>query len=122
MAITQVDFNAPSGLMQYKNSDSNATKSGVKSASGSLYALIIDNSANNAASYVKLYDAASGDVTVGTTAPDWIFKVPASTKLTIILPETIAFGTGLTEASVTAGGTAGSTGPTSDLALTLLYT
>lgn len=122
MAISQVDFDAPSGLLRYKNTDSNGTKSGVKGSSGSLYGLVIDNSANAAASYVKLYDAASGSVTVGTTAPDWIFKVPASTKLTIMLPETIAFGTGLTEATVTAGGTAGTSDPSSDVALTLLYT
>jgi len=122
MAISQVDFDAPSGLLRYKNTASNATKSGVKGSSGNLYALIIDNSANVAASFVKLYDAASGSVTVGTTAPDWIFKVPASTKLTIILPETIAFDTGLTEATVTAGGTAGTSNPSSSVVLTLLYT
>lgn len=122
MAVTTVDFDAPSGLSRYHNTDSNATKSGVKASSGALYSIIVDNTANAAVTYLKLYDAASGDVTVGTTAPDWIFKIPASTKLTIVLPETIAFGTALTEASVTAGGTAGSTGPTSDVPVTILYT
>ncbi len=121
MAVTTVDFDAPSGLSRYKNSDSNGTKSGVKASSGNLYSLILDNSANVATSYVKLYDAASGSVTVGSTAPDWIFKVPASTKLTIILPETIAFGTALTEATVTAGGTAGTSNPSSAVPIVLLY-
>jgi len=121
MAITTVDYDAPSGLSRYKNTDSNETKSGVKASSGTIYSIIIDNTANAAVSYLKLYDAASGSVTVGTTAPDWIFKVAASTKVTILFPEGIAFGTALTEASLTAGGTAGSTGPTSDMAVTILY-
>jgi hypothetical protein len=122
MAVTTVDFDAPSGLSRYKNTDSNATKSGVKASSGAMYSIIIDNTGNAAVTYLKLYDAASGDVTVGTTAPDWIIKVPASTKLEVLFPETIAFGTALTEASVTAGGTAGSTGPTTDVPVTILYT
>ena len=122
MAVTTVDFDAPSGLSRYKNTDSNETKQGVKASSGAIYSIIVDNSANAAVTYLKLWDVASGSVTVGTTAPDWIFKIPASTKLTIIFPETIAFGTALTEASLTAGGTAGSTGPTSDVPVTILYT
>jgi hypothetical protein len=122
MAISQVDYDAPSGLIRYKNTASNNTKSGVKSSSGNLYALIVDNTLNAAVSYVKLWDLASGSVTVGTTAPDFIFYIPASTKLTIILPETIALANGLTESTVTTAGTAGTTSPSSNVALTILYT
>ena len=50
MAVTTVDYDAPSGLSRYSNSDSNATKSGVKASSGTIHAIIIDNTANAAAS------------------------------------------------------------------------
>lgn len=122
MAVTTVDLDAPSGLSRYHNTSTNGTKSAIKASSGSIYSIIVDNSANNAASYLKLWDLGSGSVTVGTTAPDFIFKVPASTKIEIELPETIAFGTALTEATVTAGGTAGTSDPSSAVVLTILYT
>lgn len=121
MAISVVDIDVPSGLTRYKNSASNNTKAAVKASSGTIYAIIVDNSANAAISYVKLYDLASGSVTVGTTAPDMVFEIAASTKLTIAFPEGIAFATALTEACVTAGGTAGVTSPSSSVVLTILY-
>lgn len=121
MAVTQLPAASPSGVVSYNNTDSNETKSAVKASSGTIYSITIDNSANGAASYVKLYDVASGSVTVGTTAPDWIFKVAASVKRTVVFPEGLAFATALTEASVTAGGTAGTTGPTSDVNLFIVY-
>jgi hypothetical protein len=121
MAVTQLPVASPSGATSYVNTDSNETKSAVRASSGTIYAIVIDNTANASASYVKLYDAASGNVTVGTTAPDWIFKAAASVKKTYVMPEGIAFATALTEASVTAGGTAGTTGPTSDVALSIVY-
>ena len=122
MATTVVEVGVPSGLTIYKETDLNATKSAVKASSGTIHAIIIDNSANAAeAEYLKLWDAASGDVTVGTTAPDWVFKIPAATKRSIPIPEGIAFGTALTVACVTTAGTAGTTNPTADVVVSILY-
>ena len=121
MAVTNIDIAVPSGAKRYSNTDCNATKDAVKASSGTLYALVLDNTANAAASYVKLWDVASGDVTVGTTAPDWIFKLPASTSVTFVIPAGEAFGTALTIACVTTAGTAGTTGPTSDVVAQLVY-
>lgn len=123
MAVTNVDLSAPSGAKRYENTDLDGTKSAVSSAAGRLYSIRVDNSANGAASYLKMWDAASGDVTVGTTAPDWIYKIPASTKKTLVFVGDTddEFGTALTAACVTAGGTAGTTNPTSNVNVQIVY-
>ncbi len=122
MATSIISIDSPSGLTRYKETDLAETKSAVKASSGTIWAIIVDNAANGAASYLKLWDAASGDVTVGTTAPDWVFKLPASTKRTITIPDGAAFATALTAACVTTAGTAGVTGPTSNVEITILFT
>ena len=115
MAISTVDISSPSGLKKYRNTDLAEVIAGVDTTSGTLHSVVIDNSANGSASYLKLWDAASGSVTVGTTAPDWTFKVPASTKRTIVFHDGAAYATALSAACVTTAGTAGTTGPTSDV-------
>ena len=121
MATSVVEIGTPSGLTKFRETDLGGTKAAVKASSGTIHSIVADNSANAAVSYLKLWDVASGDVTVGTTAPDWIFKLPASTKRTIIFNEGGAFATALTAACVTAGGTAGTTNPTSDFAVEILF-
>lgn len=121
MATTVVEISTPSGLTRYRETDLNETKSAVKASSGTIHSIVADNSANAAVSYLKLWDVASGSVTVGTTAPDWVFKIPASTKRTIVFHEGAAFATALTAACVTGAGTAGTTGPTSDFAVDILF-
>ena len=121
MATTVITIDTPSGLTKYRETDLNGTKSAVKASSGTIHAIVADNAANAAVSYLKLWDVASGSVTVGTTAPDFIFRIPASTKRTIVFQEGLAFATALTAACVTAGGTAGTTDPTSDFAVEILF-
>src|SRR3990167_3473614 len=102
------------------DADVNATgENDMTGTSGILYMVDIDNTANGAASYIKLYDALSP--TIGTTAPDWIFKVAASVRRVLAITEGFAF-TNLSMAGLTAGGTAGTTGPTSDVAVGVFET
>lgn len=122
MGITIVDIDVPNGLTRYKNTATNATKAAVKASSGTIWAIVVDNTANAAVTFVKLWNVASGSVTVGTTAPDFCFQIPASTKTTLTFVEGISFDTALTEASVTTAGTAGVTGPSSNVPLTIIYT
>lgn len=93
----------------------------AKASSAVLYELELDNSANGAASYFKIYNVAQGSVTVGTTVPDWVVMVPASVSRTLVVPSGLTFGTALTYCATTAGGTAGSTAPSSAFALKLVY-
>ena len=84
--------------------------------------MVIDNTSNAAISYLKLWDAKGP--TVGTTAPDFIFQLPASQVVLLefeeedstgTISEYVTFATALSWACVTAGGTAGTTSPTSDV-------
>lgn len=84
-----------------------------------LYSMMVDNSANASVVYLKLWDAKSP--TVGTTAPDFVFKIAASAKVPILMnprddeDNGVPFTVALTAACVTTGGTAGTTNPGSSV-------
>lgn len=126
MSVTQVTVATPSGLNEFSDSAMGSTVDSVKASSCVVYQVLIDNSANAAAaSYVKLFNVASGSVTLGTTAPDEIIYCPANSRRTQLLFNNnspgITFGTALSAACVTAGGTAGVTAPSSSVVVTILY-
>lgn len=92
----------------------------IKGSAGTIYTLYIDNSALAAVIYVKLYDTAAA-VTVGTTVPDWVFKVPASVVRPVVWTPGIAFSAGLQVATVTTGGTAGTIAPATPPTVIVAY-
>ena len=91
----------------------------AKASSAVLYQLELDNTANAAASFFKIYN--NGSPTVGTTAPDWVVMVPASVSRTVTIASGLTFATALTYACTIAGGTAGSTAPSSAFAMKMVY-
>jgi hypothetical protein len=93
----------------------------IKGSSGTLYMLEVDNTALAAVVYVKLYNT-SGSVTVGTTDPDWVFRITASINQSHIWIPGIAFSSGLQVATVTAGGTGGTTAPATPPTVRIAYT
>lgn len=93
----------------------------VKASSAVLYMLEVDNTANAAASYLKIFNVAGASVVVGTTAPDWIIMIPASVSRNLAIPSGLTFGTALSYFCVTAGGTAGSTSPSSSVIVRMVY-
>jgi hypothetical protein len=108
--VTLTNQSNPIGTKVVKiQAPNNTADANFTGASGTLYMLQIDNSANSAKSYFKLVDATSA--TVGTTAPDMVFMIPASSTRTLVFPQGIAFSSGFTAFCVTAGGTAGTTSP-----------
>jgi len=125
MAITQVVVASPSAETIFTDTAIGATVDAVKGSSAKVYWIIVDNSQNVAASYVKLYNVASGSVTVGTTAPDEVILVPASVVITQVYSTGAGpgktFGTALSAACVTTGGTAGTTAPSSSVVVTIAY-
>jgi hypothetical protein len=121
MATTVIDIATPAGLKKFRETDLAETKTAVDATSGTLHNIVVDNTANAAVTYLKLWDAASGDVTVGTTAPDWCFKIAAGVKKTIVLHDGEAYSTALTASCVTTAGTAGTTGPTSNVIVEILF-
>lgn len=121
MAISHIIAASPANITLFRDTDVNETDDEVKSGSTTIHCVVVDNTANAAVTFIKFYNATSGSVTVGTTDPDFVLRVPGSTKRTIFFHEGIIFNTALTVAAVTTGGTGGTTGPTSDVALEILY-
>tara|TARA_R100001594_G_C3987166_1_gene251535 strand:+ start:513 stop:896 length:384 start_codon:yes stop_codon:yes gene_type:complete len=84
MAVTTSTIADPLGtkLIIDANSDATSESNVTSSAAGTVYAVEIDNP-NTSAVYTKLVQ--STNPTVGTTAPDLQFKVPASSKQTYLV-------------------------------------
>lgn len=83
--------------------------------SGTLYYVEINNAANSSAVFVKFYDHASP--TIGTTSPDIVLRCGAAESQYFNLPQGIAFGTAVSYACTTAGGTAGTGSPSNAVIL-----
>lgn len=96
----------------FKNDLPSGTAIDISASSGRVYYVELDNTANTSYSFVKLYDAASGSVTVGTTVPHIILRADPSAILKIVVPKGLTFSTALCGVVVTAGGTGGTTAPT----------
>ena len=123
--ITQINVSSPSNEILYTDTAIGNATDPIKGSSARVFWLTVDNSANAAASYVKLYNVASGSVTVGTTAPDEIIYVPGLSIVTVNYGTSAApgkvFGTALTAVCVTTAGTAGTVSPSSNVVLTVSY-
>lgn len=127
MAITQVNVSTPSNEIIFTDTQMGASADAIKASSALVNYVIVDNSANGGApSYVKLYNLAAGSVIVGTTAPDEVIYVPAGKVITVPYFTASAlgktFGTALSAACLTTGGTAGTTPPVSAVIVTVSYT
>ena len=126
MAITQVTVQTPANEIIFNDSAMGNSADAIKASSALVYYVLVDNTANaGAATYVKLYNLAAGSVTVGVTVPDEVIYVPGGRKITHLLFDgsTLGktFGTALSAAALTTGGTAGSTSPVSSVPVTISY-
>ena len=91
----------------------------VKASSGVIYELELDNTANAAVTYLRLYNATSA--TLGSTQYDALVMVPASVKITLVYPSGVTFGTGICYAAGTSATLATTTAPSSAFAIKLVY-
>lgn len=122
MAASQISLSFNAGSKIFTETDLENTGVAVVAAAATIYQMEIDNTANPAqVVYVKLYDTA-GAVTVGTTVPDWVVRVPAGVKRSINLADGFAMANGIVAACVTAGGTGGTTSPTNSVVAKMVYT
>jgi hypothetical protein len=125
VSITQINVSTPANELLFTDTAMGGTIDAVKGSSAIVYYVYIDNTLNGAPSYVKLYNLAGGSVTVGTTVPDMVLIAPANARITQNFFTTaspgVVFGTALSAACTTAGGTAGSTSPGSSVIVTIAY-
>lgn len=114
----------PSGVLQYHDADAEGTVKTVYGASTKCYAIKVDNSANAAISYLKIFDLAT-TVTLGTTVPDMIIECNGSGTdggLTIIsFLSGKTFATGFQVAITTTAALAGTTNPASSVILDVIH-
>jgi hypothetical protein len=91
MALTTADF--ASTILTYKlasDTDADATAVvDVTGGSGKLYYIHIDNQAGNS-SYAK-FALTTSTITVGTTAPDLMIEVAASSVKDVVMPDGVDF-------------------------------
>lgn len=120
MATSKQDMDLTTSLTIVRDTDADGTaEANVNSGAAVLHLLQVDNTGNaSAASYLKIYDATSA--TVGTTEPDVVIRVPGGATLKLAIPQGLSFATGITFACVTAGGTGGTTSPSSDVGVVMV--
>ena len=118
----------PLGTLIFKETAANATK--VANVFGKTAATLISINLNNSANstetvYLKLYENTNSDgqsITVGTTAPFFIMKCPASSSVEMYIPQGLAFSSSnyAHMAVTTENGIAGTTAPTGTVQVTLI--
>ena len=126
MSITTVNVGTPTNQSVFTDTAMGNVVDGVKSSSALLLSVTVNNLLNASASaYVKLFNLLSGNVTLGTTAPDKIIDAPGGSIITAVFYNEgnigVTFSTGLSAACVTTGGTAGTTSPAMNVIVTISF-
>lgn len=113
------DYLARGGMSVSRQTALIATKVAVKTTAGYVFGCQFKNT-TTADAYVHIYDAASGDVTVGTTVPTFSWWVPPSSGYDVVFRYPVRCGTAITMAATTTMG--GSASPATGLEGDLFYT
>lgn len=95
-----------------------ATAQAVKASAGTLGGWYIYNP-NATATYVIIYNTAQGSVTVGTTNPQMVLCIPATSAANVEFGNGINFTTAISVAATTTGG--GNTAPSTALEANFYY-
>lgn len=94
------------------------TAQAIKATAGKLGGWYIYNP-NSSAAYVPIYNVAAASVTVGTTNPQMVLTIPASSAANLEMVNGIAFDTAISVAAATTA--AGNGAPTSALEANFFY-
>lgn len=106
------------GWSKVKYAAQTTTKQAVKASAGTFGGFYYYNP-NASVAYVQVFDVASAGVTLGTTAPDMIFGVPASSGAVVEIGNGVNMATAITLACTTTA--TGSTAPGTGLDLTVFF-
>ena len=118
MAVTTIRV---TDLGAFVFEDTVSANAAVIVAEGAVTVYMIDiTNAQAAINYVKFYNTA-GAVTVGTTVPDDVLQIVASDQRSLVYPSGKLYSAGLQISTVTAGGTGGTTSPSSNVGVRITY-
>ena len=121
MAVTNVTLGFVTSAKLFQDTNNANSGVAVQASSTTIYEIEIDNTANAAEdNYVKFYNTA-GAVTVGTTVPDMVIEVRQGVSRTVVIPSGLVYETGVAVATVTTGGTGGTTSPGSAVIVRIVY-
>ena len=110
MAISVTNQANPLGSRLVQDTDADEVAAdNTTGATGTLYFVEVDNSANAGAVYFKLADTTNA--TAGTTAANLVFQVDGSSTKQFIMPRGVSFGTGFSHWCVTAAAEASVAAP-----------
>jgi hypothetical protein len=104
------------GTTIFRDVDIDETMSTLWTVSKTLFSAEVINP-NSSAVFLKAYN---DDLVVGTDAPYWIWRIPAAS--TVVCITNAGYGATMAKlymACVTTGGTAGTTGPTTAVTMTV---
>ena len=123
MAVTTRSLLGRQGGKLVKQTVTNASATTAQASSTSVLMFEVDNTANSASTFFKVYNNASPTIaSSGSTAPYMIFKTPAAkTMVGTLTTSDATLGTASTFAAVTTGGIQGATAPTSSVPSRLVY-
>jgi hypothetical protein len=94
------------------------TKKAVKASAGTFGGYYVYNP-NASVAYIQVFDLASASVTVGTTAPDLVFGIPASSAANLEITNGVNMANAITLVCTTTA--TGSTAPGTGLDITALF-
>lgn len=121
MAVSNISIAQISGANLFIDTANSNSAVAIKGSSAVLYQLELDNTANGASTYCKIFNVAAGSVVVGTTAADMVILIPASVKITMVFPDGVTFSTALSVASVTGKAESSSTAPSASFVVKMVY-
>ena len=116
MPLLRRDLANPLCTKVVKDASANATEEEVQASS--TIPRFYKGATGSSVAYLRVFDLASP--TVGTNAPDFIWKFPASTTTTLVfLSPAHTFSTAFTFAATNAAGVAGNSNPAQTFAVTI---
>lgn len=121
MAFTLSTRAGNTGTDVIQDVSATSTKQAPYSSSKTLWAVYVDNTLNTTQTvYFKLWNIASGSVTVGSTEADMIIPVAGGKKRQITVDQGIVFGTAMVYACVTGAAASNSTSPSNAVPISIL--
>ena len=118
MPLLRRDLANPLCTKVVKDASANATEEEVQASS--TIPRFYKGATGSSVAFLRVFDLTAAACVVGTNAPDFIWKFPASTTTTLVfLSPAHTFSTAFTFAATNAAGVAGNSNPAQTFAVTI---
>ena len=120
MATYKTSIPSAISAVKWTDTAASATEVEVSTSGITIHQVRIVNTANTTKLYLKLYNSNASGLTIGTSAPEVVLPVEASSSVEYAFDPGIVYSAALCYGVLTTGGTAGTTGPTTAITVELL--